>query len=119
MNDATANWVSAYRKAWESNEPEDIRTLFTEDAEYSTDPWGTPWRGQDEIVEKWLSNKDEPGTTTFEWTPVVVTDSVSVVQGVTKYNGAATYSNLWIIRLAHDGRATSFTEWWMDQGSPA
>lgn len=119
MSDATTNWVERYRKAWETNDPDGIRRLFTEDAEYHTDPWATPWRGHDEIVAQWLENQDDPGSTTFEWSPVVITDDVSVVQGVTKYAGAATYSNLWVIRLSQDGRANSFTEWWMDQAKPS
>ena len=109
-------WVNAYRKAWESNDPDDIRALFTEDAEYRTEPWGEPWRGHDEIIAGWLEAADEPGETTFEWSTLAETDEMSFVQGTTVYSGGgATYSNLWVIRLADDGRARAFTEWWMDQ----
>jgi hypothetical protein len=37
------------------------------------------------------------------------------VEGVTDYHDGPTYSNLWVIRLAADGRAEEFTEWWMEQ----
>jgi hypothetical protein len=44
---------------------------------------------------------------------VVVTDGVAIVEATTVYRAGRTYSNLWVIRLANDGRASSFTEWWM------
>ena len=34
MNDRIAAWVDSYRRAWESNDPADIRAVFTEDALY-------------------------------------------------------------------------------------
>lgn len=113
--EAVTLWVDAYRRAWESNEPDDIRALFAEDAEYLTEPFAEPWRGHDEIVEQWLKAKDDPGDTTFEWHPVAANDDVAVVQGRTVYTGKThgVYDNLWVIRWAHDGRARSFTEWWM------
>lgn len=113
-------WVDAYRKAWESNDPDDIRALFTDDAEYRTDPWSEPWRGKEEIVAGWLARADEPGETTFEWSLLAVTDELAIVQGTTVYaDGGATYSNLWVVRLDDDGRAKAFTEWWMDQADPS
>jgi hypothetical protein len=115
MTGPVTAWVEAYRRAWESNEPDDIRALFTETAEYRTEPWGEPWRGLDEIVKQWLANKDDPGQTTFEWESLVDSADLGVVQGTTAYRGASTYSNLWVIRFDEAGRASEFTEWWMDQ----
>lgn len=115
MTGGVEEWVEAYRKAWESNDPDDIRALFAEDAEYRTEPWVEPWRGRDAILEGWLEHADEPGETTFEWSPLAVTDEVAIIQGTTVYEGGSTYSNLWVIRLDENGRARAFTEWWMDQ----
>ncbi|NRQ37272.1 nuclear transport factor 2 family protein [Nonomuraea sp. NN258] len=105
-------WIDGYVRAWDSNDPDDIGALFTEDALYRTEPYSTPWQGRDEIVSSWLGRKDRPGEWTFEWHPVSVTDEVSVIQGVTTYPDK-TYSNLWVIRFAPDGRCHEFTEWWM------
>ncbi|WP_411720879.1 nuclear transport factor 2 family protein [Mycetocola sp.] len=118
MDDPTT-WMQAYERAWESNEPADIRALFTDDASYYTEPWIEPWRGVDAIVEGWLERKDEPGNHTFEWFTLVATDEVWVIQGTTAYTGGRTYSNLWAIRPGPDGRAAEFTEWWMDQSRPS
>jgi uncharacterized protein (TIGR02246 family) len=113
--DAT-HWVERYRTAWESNEQQAIAALFTEDALYFTAPFRDPWRGREGIVSGWLEAKDEPGDTEFSYEVVAVCDATAFVRGWTKYftEPAREYSNLWVIRLAEDGRAREFTEWWME-----
>jgi hypothetical protein len=96
--DAVTAWVENYRRAWESNDPEQIGGLFAEDGAYFTEPFAKPWLGRDEIVAKWLERKDEPGSTTFAWTTLADHDGLAFVQGETDY-GSITYSNLWVIRL--------------------
>lgn len=113
MDQTVADWIDGYRRAWESNDPADIRAIFTEDAVYRTEPYAEPWRGQDQIVAGWLEARDEPRDTTFEWEPLAVTAEVALVQGTTVYRAGRSYSNLWVIRFAPDGRAREFTEWWM------
>jgi hypothetical protein len=109
-----AEWIAGYVRAWNSNEPDDIGALFTDDAEYRTRPYLDPWRGRLEIVDRWLEIKDEPGVADFTWDTVVDTPEVSVIEGTTVYRDPPeTYSNLWVIRLESDGRCRSFTEWWM------
>ena len=116
--DAVTSWVQSYRRAWESNDPEEIGGLFAEEAAYFTEPFAPPWLGRAEIVAKWLENSDEPGTTTFEWHPVIITDEVAVVEATTTYPDK-TYSNLWVLRLDQVGQALQFTEWWMQHPPPA
>jgi hypothetical protein len=118
MTDALTNWMSAYRQAWESNSPADIAALFTEDARYFKDPFTEPVIGRVAITKMWLQHKDDPGSTTFTWNPLVETEGLAIIQGETVYS-TVTYSNLWVIRLAADGRATEFTEWWMVQAQPS
>ena len=115
MSERITTWITGYRRAWESNDPDDIRAIFTEDAAYRTEPYADAWQGHDEIVEGWLEAADEPGETTFDWSPLIENDELSVVQAVTTYDGGPTYSNLWVIRFDDDGRANDFTEWYMAQ----
>lgn len=115
MSERTENWMNGYRKAWESNDPDDIRALFGEDATYWTAPFREPWRGIDDIVEGWLGVRDEAGETEFTWFVLNEVGDRVFVQGETAYRNAETYSNLWVIDLRDDGRASSFTEWWMEQ----
>jgi ketosteroid isomerase-like protein len=111
-------WMSGYREAWESNDPAEIGNLFTDDALYYNEPFSPPARGREAIIRMWLEREDAAGTTTFTWGPVVVTDDLAIVQGETDY-GTVKFSNLWVIRFGEDGRATEFTEWWMDQAKPS
>src|SRR5687767_5642522 len=72
MEDAQARrvqaWIDGYVRAWNSNDPADIRALFTQDAAYLSEPYSRPWRGQDEIVRQWLDRRtslarpSSPGT---------------------------------------------------------
>lgn len=116
MAERVQNWIDGYVRAWGSNAPDDIRELFTEDAVYYTAPFREPWRGVDDIVEQWLVRKDEPGDASFTWKQVGEDGDRAFVQGETVY-ADTTFSNLWVIDFASDGRAAAFTEWWMDQSA--
>jgi SnoaL-like domain len=116
--DDIVGWVERYRVAWESNDPTDIGKLFAAEAIYRTEPYAQPWRGREEIVQKWLNARDEPGTTEFSFEPLARDETSSgvrhFIQGRTVYKDPArTYSNLWVIVLDSDGRCVDFTEWWM------
>ncbi len=114
MTERIASWIEHYRWAWESNDPADIVALFTDDAEYRDGPSTPPWVGHDEIVEKWLAARDEPGDTTFTWQVLVDTPELGVAQCVSEYPKLSKiYDNLWVVRFAADGRASSFTDWFV------
>lgn len=119
MSDATTTWVENYRKAWLSNTEEDIRALFTDDAVYEFRPHDPkPWVGLDAIVAGWLEHPDAPGDTTFEWQRLATEGRTATVQAVTVYDDGSerkVYDNLWVITLEPDGRASHFTEWYMER----
>src|SRR6266581_6549576 len=112
--DALARWVEAYRRAWESNDPDEIGALFADDARYFTEPFAEPWTGRETIVRSWLERKDEVGDTEFRYQIAAVCDDVGFVRGWTRYftPPPREYSNLWVVRPAEDGRCQEFTEWW-------
>lgn len=120
MSDAVRSWMEKYIAAWTTNEPEDIRALFTEDAVYATRPHDEdPWRGREQIVDRWLEARDEPGDWTFDWSVLGADGGLAFVQGFTHYLGdRPSYDNLWVIRLEPDGRASEFTEWFMVRKVP-
>jgi hypothetical protein len=113
-------WMDGYRRAWETNAPQDIEVLFTESARYFTAPYRQPWDGRPAIVEGWHGRREEPGTWSFRWEPIVDTPEVAVIRGWTAYpQEGHDYSNLWVIRFAEDGRCREFIEWWMRVEGPA
>ena len=116
MDEIVQGWLDSYLIAWGSNDPDDIRVLFTDDATYAGGPFDPePFIGREAIVAGWLNHKDEPGTWTFEGTPLAYTDGIAVIQGRTEYADGDVYANLWIVRLESDGRASSFVEWFVER----
>jgi SnoaL-like domain len=117
---AVQDWVERYIRAWESNGPAEIGSLFTDDATYYTAPFREPWTGRENIVKEWLDRKDEPGEWSFRFEILGIDGDLAFVRGWTDYpkDEEPKYSNLWVIRLSPDGRASEFIEWWMaDDGS--
>ena len=119
MSERVTAWIDGYRRAWLSNEESDIRALFTDDAVYEFRPDDpAALRGADEIVAGWLRRADGPDDTTWEWHPVAEEGEVATIQGVTVYDAPTmqtTVDNLWVITFAPDGRASHFTEWYMER----
>jgi len=108
------NWMQAYIRAWNSNEPGDIGSLFTGDALYHTGPFDEPWRGREAIVAGWLDRKDTPGSFNFRYQLLAAEDSLAVVRGWTRYlEPPREYSNIWLIRFDDQGFCSEFTEWWV------
>jgi uncharacterized protein (TIGR02246 family) len=113
-------WVEGYVRAWTTNDPDGIGRLFADDARYFTAPFREPWVGRDAIVAEWIDRKDEPGAWEFRSEVLGVDGDVAFVRGWTHYAATADepetdYSNLWVIRMGPDGRASEFIEWWMEQ----
>lgn len=118
------HWLDGYRTAWRSDDPDQIGALFTEDATYSPYPFREPKRGREAIVAWWVGQGDSGNEWRFERERLVVDGEVGVVQGITTYPAAdgqpeAVFSNIWVVRLAPDGRASSFAEWWVQRPDPA
>jgi ketosteroid isomerase-like protein len=105
-------WVERYVAAWQSNEPADIRALFTEDAVYSGRPHDPEaWHGAEAIVAGWLDHRDDADDWSFEYELLGVAGDRAFVQGVTRYSSTSDYDNLWVFTLTPDGAASDFTEW--------
>ncbi|WP_062293032.1 nuclear transport factor 2 family protein [Demequina phytophila] len=108
----TSDWLDGYIKAWESKSDEDIRALFTDEAEYwfrPNDP--EPVKGIDAIVEAW--KQPEPSDPTYSLAVLIENDELGIITGTVDYPGHESYTNLWEVWFAPDGRAARFIEWYM------
>ena len=117
-------WVEAYRRAWASDAPSDIETLFTEDVTYSPYPWPRerePWQGRDTVVRKWVERGDSAFGWRFEHEVLAVEGDTAVIEGWTYYDPRPddpqpdAYANVWLVRFAANGRAREFVEWWVEK----
>ncbi len=115
MSDRFTGWVERYISAWNSNDPDEIASLFSEEATYLTEPFAGPWIGRERIVQGWLEHKDEPGDGAFDYEILVARGELGIVKGITRYKTTgAEYHNLWEVRLDDEDRCTEFVEWWME-----
>ncbi|MGB4780389.1 nuclear transport factor 2 family protein [Microbacterium sp.] len=115
---ATRNWLDGYLTAWRTKRPDDIRAIFTDDAEYFYHPYDAePTRGIDAILTDW--EDPEPTEPIVDFEVLVEGDRLGIVRGRTEYPGHATYWNLWEVHLAEDGRAHRFIEWYMKEPDDA
>ena len=108
----TRRWLDGYIRAWRSKSADDVRALFTDDAEYwfrPDDP--DPARGIDEIIAMW--GEPEPTDPVHELDVLIEDDRLGIITGHVDYPGHQFYSNLWEVHFAPDGRAERFVEWFM------
>ena len=108
----TQRWLDGYIRAWTSKTPDDLRAIFTDDAEYwfrPDDP--DPVRGIDAIIEMW--GDPEPSEPEFTFEVLIENDALGIIKGHVDYPGHQFYSNLWEVHFAPDGRAQRFVEWFM------
>jgi ketosteroid isomerase-like protein len=113
--DDVQRWLDAYVEAWRTYDSTAIGELFTADATYAYHPHDEPLRGRDAIVSSWLGDRDEPGTWTAHYAPLVIDGDRAIATGETHYTEAGrTFSNLYVLRFAPDGRCAEFVEWFME-----
>jgi ketosteroid isomerase-like protein len=120
--DALRHWLDNYTKAWRSNDADTIGALFTEDAVYRWNPWEVEpdGQGRDAIVRAWLDDQDAPDAWELSCEPLAVNGDLGVARCVTTYaptedEPETTYHNIFLVRLADDGRCSDFTEYYMKQ----
>jgi ketosteroid isomerase-like protein len=118
--DHIERWLTSYRRAWRSDNPADIKALFTEEATYSPYPFAGAWHGVDQIVEGWIGHHDSEKIWTFEHEILAIDGDTAIIHGETHYDASpeepeSDFSNIWLVRFAEDGRAREFREWWVER----
>jgi hypothetical protein len=122
-HDDVRSWLDRYIDAWRRNERQPILDLFTEGATYSYGPYRQPIRGRDAIADSWLEGPDAPDSWDAVYDPIAVDGDTAVVHGRSRYyNDDRTqlrteYDNLFVIRFDGQGRATEFSEWFIEKPS--
>jgi ketosteroid isomerase-like protein len=107
-------WLDAYVAAWRSYDAAAIGALFSDDAEYRYHPYDEPLRGRAAIADDWLGDRDEPGSWEARYEVQLVEGDRAVATGETRYAVGRTFSNLFLLAFAADGRCREFTEWYVE-----
>jgi ketosteroid isomerase-like protein len=117
---ALENWIDRYEQAWRSAGTSLVADLFAPEATYSMAPFEEPHRGLAAIERLWETERDGPDEEfTLETEIVAVDGDTGVVRAEVEYAQAPRrYRDLWIVRLAGDGRCVAFEEWPYWPGKP-
>jgi len=108
-------WLDAYVAAWRSYDHDAIADLFAPDATYAYHPYDEPLQGREAIVASWLHDRDEPGSWEGEYAPALISGRRAIAKGETRYlDGRQTFSNLFELEFATDGRCSRFVEWYAE-----
>jgi hypothetical protein len=111
--DALSRWVDAYERAWRAPGVEALDGLFTEGATYSTAPFQNPFAGLPAIRGLWEAGRDPGEEFDMSSEVVAVEGDVGVLRVWVHYTAPEDqeFWDLWIVRLAADGRCAAFEEW--------
>ncbi|MCT9819940.1 nuclear transport factor 2 family protein [Microbacterium sp. W1N] len=111
MTQAT-EWLNGYITAWTTKDPDDVRAVFSDDAEYWFRPDDDdPEIGIDAILAMW--KEPEPTEAVHDLRVLIENDALAIITGTVDYPGHQSYSNMWEVWFAPDGRAVRFVEWFM------
>lgn len=114
-------WLAGYEAAWRAPGTEGLMGLFTGDATYLQSPYERPVSGLDAIKRMWEAERESPDEVFTLATDILAVDGpMAVVRAEVCYGDPPRqeYRDLWVIRLADDGRCTWFEEWPYWPGQP-
>jgi len=107
-------WVATYERAWRTAGTEALRELFVQDATYRMSHYAEAVRAYDASAGLWDREREGPEEP-FEMSHAIVVEEgdTAVVRVEVEYGGPERlrYRDLWIVRLAADGRCREFEEW--------
>jgi ketosteroid isomerase-like protein len=116
-----SSWLAGYEAAWRASGTEDLARLFTSDATYLKSPYEQPVTGLNAISRMWVEEREGPDEVFALATDILAVEGqTAVVRAEVRYGDPVRqeYRDLWVIRLADDGRCTWFEEWPYWPGHP-
>jgi ketosteroid isomerase-like protein len=114
-------WLEGYEAAWRAAGTEALAGLFTDNATYLHSPYEQPITGLEAIKRMWEEERDGPGEVFTVVTDILAVDGpTAVVRAEVSYGDPPhqEYRDLWVIRIAGDGRCSWFEEWPYWPGRP-
>jgi SnoaL-like domain len=113
-------WLDRYRRAWTTDDKDDVARLFSDDVRYCTAPYRDPIVGRDAVVDWWLKLRESDIPWTFAPEVLAQEGELFVVRGVTTYpegtegaEGREVFHNLWLVTFGGGDRVGEFVEYWV------
>jgi ketosteroid isomerase-like protein len=110
-----ADWTRGYQRAWEGSDAALVLTLFTEDANYRSNPFEAPHVGHDGIRAYWEAvTSQQRDARVVMGQPFVDGDRVAVEWWTTMVSGGeeVTLPGCLLLRFEADGRCSDLREYW-------
>lgn len=76
--DQFVNWLERYFQAWQSNNPDAVAPLFSDDAVYYYGPFATPAVGRQQIVGRWVADPEEQEQVKYAFKPLALKDNLGI-----------------------------------------
>jgi uncharacterized protein (TIGR02246 family) len=118
------SWLDGYERAWLSNDPDRVAALFTEDAVYAVNPFREPWRGREEIVERWTADPQQQEDVQIRLKPLAVNGDIGVAHWRASYvqrswpAARIEMDGILLLEFADDGRCRLHREWYARREAP-
>ncbi|MGH8869566.1 MAG: nuclear transport factor 2 family protein [Actinomycetes bacterium] len=112
--DELERWVATYERAWRTAGTDVLADVFTEDVVYRMSPYDPGAHGLDAVGDIWDREREGPDEAFTMTASVVACDGdIGVVRVEVRYGPprGQEWRDLWIVRLAADGRCAEFEEW--------
>jgi ketosteroid isomerase-like protein len=111
------DWLDAYKRAWETRDPEAAANLFTANATYQETPFEDPVRGREGIRDYWSDVTRYQEGIEFSYEVLATTETGGIAHwrsGFTRLtsNSAVELDGIFLVKLDADGKCTEFREWW-------
>jgi ketosteroid isomerase-like protein len=116
-----SSWLAGYEAAWRASGTGGLASLFTGDATYLKSPYEQPVTGLAAIGRMWEAEREGPDEVFTLATDILAVDGpTAVIRAEVRYGDPLRqeYRDLWVIRLADDGRCAWFEEWPYWPGRP-
>jgi hypothetical protein len=114
------NWLSRYKTAWESRDPEAAQALFTESATYQVTPFREPEMYQDGIRAYWTRATSDQRNVQFSSQMLAFNGDIGICRWHCDFDLESESSHveidgIFVFELKEDGRCSQFQEWWHDR----
>lgn len=115
MTEVVQKWLEAYKRAWESRDPDAAAALFTAESRYREQPYQDPFEGAAGVRAYWAEVTATQDDVEFRFgTPIVVGDRAIAEWWVTMTNGGAdvTLAGVFLLTFNDAGLCSDFNEYW-------
>lgn len=111
------SWLDAYGRAWETRDADAAVALFTEDLEYYETPFGTPFRGRDELRDYWARATGSQDGIAFTYEILAVRAGGGLAHWSAEFTRIASghrshLDGIALAEFASNGLCRTFREWW-------